>query len=106
MIREIEFELEGRVYRATVRPMPDGGAEFEHGAWFVSMNDGPERRLFEANPDDTDTPDLRHRIVVATWLIEEYNRRHAQRRAGAGAPAAGEGERRSEGDRRGAATEG
>lgn len=55
--------------------MPGGGPEFSEGAWFVSMNDGPARRIFEAHPEDEDTPEFRSRIVIATWLTEGYNRR-------------------------------
>ncbi len=75
MLRSIEFIHRDGRYRANVRPVPGGGPEFEHGAWFVSMNQGPERRVFEAHPEDADTPDFRHRIVIATWLTEGYNRR-------------------------------
>jgi hypothetical protein len=39
------------------------------------MNGGPARRVFEAHPDDADTPEFRHRIVIATWLTDGYNRR-------------------------------
>lgn len=75
MLRSIEFEHQGRRYEGEVRPVPGGGDEFRHGAWFVSMNDGPARRVFEAHPEDADTPDFQHRLVIATWLTEEYNRR-------------------------------
>lgn len=86
MLRSIDFVHRDRRYRAKVGPVPGGGAEFEAGAWFVSMNGGPERRVFEANPEDADTPDFRHRLVIATWLTEEYNRRVS-------------GERRKQGER-------
>ena len=75
MLRSIEFTHRGRRYRGEVRPVPGGGPEFSLGAWFLSMNDGPARRVFEAHSDDADTPDFRHRAVIATWLTEEYNRR-------------------------------
>jgi len=75
MHRSIEFEDQGRRYRAEVAPVPGGGPEFSDGAWFVSMNGGPARRVFEAHPEDADTPDFRHRVVIATWLTDEYNRR-------------------------------
>ena len=39
------------------------------------MDDGPERRVFEAHQEDSDTPDFRYRMVIATWLTEGYNRR-------------------------------
>ena len=75
MLRSIEFTNRDRRYRGNVGPVPGGGPEFIDGAWFVSMNDGPERRVFEAHSDDADTPEFRHRIVIATWLTEGYNRR-------------------------------
>jgi hypothetical protein len=75
VLRSIDFIHEGRRYRANVAPVPGGAPEFEDGAWFVSMNGGPERRVFEAHRDDEDTPEFRHRIVIATWLTEGYNRR-------------------------------
>lgn len=75
MLRSIEFIDGGRRYRGDVRPVPGGGPEFNDGAWFVSMNGGPERRVFEAHEDDADTPEFRHRIVIATWLTDTYNRR-------------------------------
>ena len=75
MLQSIEFVHRDRTYRGKVGPVPGGGPEFEHGAWFVSLNGGPERRVFEAHPEDADTPDFRHRLVMATWLTEEYNRR-------------------------------
>ena len=99
MLQSIEFVHQVRKYRAKVAPVPDGGPEFEHGAWFVSMNGGPERRVFEAHVDDADTPDFRHRIVIATWLTEEYNRRVSDRRTSAGQDAPS-GDRRSGRDRR------
>ena len=80
MLRTIEFIHRGRRYRGTVAPVPDGGPEFADGAWFVSMNGGPERRVFEAHREDADTPEFRHRIVIATWLTEGYNRRTAGER--------------------------
>ena len=86
MLRSIEFVHQGRQYRGKVGPVPGGGPEFDIGAWFVSMNGGPVRRVFEAHADDGDTPDFRHRIVIATWLIEGYNRRVS-------------GERREQGER-------
>ncbi len=75
MLRSIEFIHQGRRYRGTVGPVPGGAPEFVDGAWFVSMNGGPERRVFEAHRDDADTPEFRHRVVIATWLTEGYNRR-------------------------------
>ena len=84
----IEFVHRGRRYRGEVRPVPGGGPEFEVGAWFVSMNGGPSRRVFEAHPDDADDSDFRHRLVIATWLTEEYDRRVS-------------GERRQQGERDG-----
>ena len=75
MLRSIDFIHRDLRYRGTVNPVPGGGAEFVDGAWFVSMNDGPERRVFEAHPEDADTPEFRHRLVIATWLTEGYNRR-------------------------------
>jgi hypothetical protein len=75
VLRSITFIHEGRRYRGKVGPVPGGGAEFSDGAWFVSMNGGPERRVFEAHRDDADTAEFRHRIVIATWLTEGYNRR-------------------------------
>ena len=75
MLRSIDFLHQGRRYRAEVGPVPGGGPEFSFGAWFASMNGGPPRRVFEAHPDDADTPDFRHRVVIATWLTDPYNRR-------------------------------
>jgi len=86
VLQSIEFVDQGRQYRGEVGPVPGGGPEFSVGAWFVSMNGGPVRRVFEANPDDADTPAFRHRLVIATWLTEEYNRRVS-------------GERRKQGER-------
>jgi len=80
MLRSIEFLDQSRRYRGEVRPVPGGGPEFKDGAWFVSMNGGPVRRVFEAHPDDADTPDFRHRVVIAMWLTEGYNRRVLQER--------------------------
>lgn len=80
MLRSIEFVHKGRRYRGNVGPVPGGLAEFEDGAWFVSMNGGPERKVFEAHKDDADTPEFRHRIVIATWLTDPYNRRTAEER--------------------------
>lgn len=81
MLRSIDFIHQGRRYQGTVAPVPGGAPEFSEGAWFVSMNGGPSRRVFEAHPDDEDTPEFRHRIVIATWLTEGYNRRTGERRA-------------------------
>lgn len=75
MLRSIDFIHEGRRYRGHVGPVPGGAAEFNDGAWFVSMNGGPERRVFEAHQEDADTPEFRHRIVIATWLTDAYDRR-------------------------------
>jgi len=75
MLRSIEFEHQGHRYRGEVRPVPGGGPEFRDGAWFVAMNGGPVRRVFEAHADEADTPEFRYRLVIATWLTEEYNRR-------------------------------
>ena len=75
MLRSIEFIHQGRRYRGKVGPVPGGGPEFSVGAWFVSMNGGPARRVFEAHADDANTPEFRHRVVIATWLTEGYNRR-------------------------------
>lgn len=75
MLRRFEFTHEGRLYRGEVRPVPDGGPEFLAGAWFVSVDDGPPRRVFEAHPDDAETPAFQHRLMIATWLAEGWNRR-------------------------------
>ena len=75
MSRAIEFMHEGRRYRAEIRPVPEGGAEFSAGGWYVSVDDGPARRVFEVQPDDSDSPDLRHRLLIATWLAEGWERR-------------------------------
>ena len=75
MLRSIEFIHRDRRYSGNVGPVPGGGPEFIDGAWFVSMNEGPERRVFEAHRDDADTSEFRHRLVIATWLTEAYNRR-------------------------------
>jgi hypothetical protein len=75
VLRSVEFLHQGRRYRATVEPVQGGGPEFRDGAWFVSMNGGPARRVFEAHHEDADTPEFRHRLVIATWLTEGYDRR-------------------------------
>ncbi|MGE0158638.1 MAG: hypothetical protein AB7T31_04450 [Gemmatimonadales bacterium] len=83
MVRAVEFMHEGRRYRADVRPVPGGGDEFSAGGWFVSVDDGPPRRVFEANDDDADTEDFRHRLLIASWLAEGWERRSgAERRRG------------------------
>jgi hypothetical protein len=75
LLRPIEFMHEGRRYRAEVRPVPDGGEEFSAGGWFVSVDDRPARRVFEVQPHDVDSPDLRHRLLIASWLAEGWERR-------------------------------
>lgn len=100
MLRSIEFMHQGRRYNGTVAPVPGGGAEFDDGAWFVSMDGGPERRVFEAHPDDSDTPDFRYRMVMATWLTEGYNRRAAAERRRVPVQTSGDEERRSGAERR------
>jgi hypothetical protein len=71
---------EGRRYRAEVRPVPDGGEEFSRGGWFVSVDDRPARRVFEVQGGDVDSPDLRHRLLIATWLAEGWERRSGAER--------------------------
>lgn len=100
MLRSIEFVHGNRRYRGSVGPVPGGGPEFKDGAWFVSMNGGPERRVFEAHRDDADTPEFRHRIVIATWLTDAYNRRGSGERRQRGDRAPSVGERRAGSDRR------
>jgi len=85
MLRSIEFVDQGRRYHAEVRPVPDGGPEFSDGAWFVSLNGGPMHRVFEAHAEDTDAPEFRGRVVIATWLTEAYNRRISGERRQEGA---------------------
>jgi hypothetical protein len=75
MLRPIEFEHEGRRYRAEIRPMPGAAPEFSAGAWFVTVDGGEPRRVFEANADDADTREFRHRLLIATWLAEGWERR-------------------------------
>jgi hypothetical protein len=86
MLRSIAFIHQGRRYRCEVDAVQGGWPEFSVGAWFVSMNGGAMRRVFEAHTDDADTPEFRHRLMIATWLTEEYNRRVS-------------GERRKQGER-------
>jgi hypothetical protein len=100
MLRSIEFIHRGRRYRAKVAPVPGGGPEFADGAWFVSMSGGPERRVFEAHPDDADTAEFRHRIVIATWLTEGYNRRVSGERRTQSTGDASVSDRRKGSDRR------
>ena len=100
VLRSIEFLHQGRRYHGTVAPVPGGGPEFKDGAWFVSMNGGPERRVFEAHEEDADTPEFRHRIVIATWLTEGYNRRVSGERRSAARQDSTDGERRRGADRR------
>lgn len=100
MLRTIEFIHGGRRYQGKVAPVPGGGAEFDDGAWFVSMDGGPERRVFEAHPEDADTPEFKHRMVIATWLTDGYNRRvSGDRRTGGGRDPSGS-DRRTGADRR------
>jgi len=100
VLRSIEFIHQGRRYHGTVGPVPGGAAEFSDGAWFISMNGGPERRVFEAHRDDADTPEFRHRLVIATWLTEPYNRRGSGERRKRGEPDASTQDRRIGSDRR------
>ena len=100
MLRSIDFIHGGRRYRGNVAPVPVGGAEFADGGWFVSMNGGPELLVFEAHRDDVDTPELRHRIVIATWLTDEYNRRVSGERRKQGTRNPLGGDRRIRPDRR------
>lgn len=86
MPRVVQFTHEGRRYHAEVRPVPDGAAEFRDGAWFVSVDGEPARRVFEVQPGDIDTPALRHRLMIATWLLEGWKDRRTgadRRKAGA-----------------------
>lgn len=101
MLRSIEFVHKGRRYVAEVRPVPGGGPEFDDGAWFVSMDGGPERRVFEAHQEDADTPEFRHRLVIATWLTDAYDRRVSGDRRKGGRRDRSAPDRRSGGDRRG-----
>ena len=96
----IDFIHEGRRYRGRVRPVPGGAPEFADGAWFVSMNGGPERRVFEAHSEDADTPEFRHRMVIATWLTDAYDRRVKGDRRKGKARAPGAEDRRAGTDRR------
>ena len=95
MLRAVEFVHEGRRYRAEVRPVPGGAPEFAAGAWFVSVDDRPPRRVFEANADDADTRDFRHQLLIATWLAEGWERRSgADRRVQGKRDPAGEDRRK------------
>lgn len=100
MLSSIDFVHGGRRYRANVGPVPGGGPEFSDGAWFVSMNGGPERRVFEAHPEDADTPEFRHRIVIATWLTDTYDRRVSGDRRKGGSQDPSDDDRRTRPDRR------
>ncbi|NNF13368.1 MAG: hypothetical protein HKN72_09100 [Gemmatimonadetes bacterium] len=100
VLRSIEFLHKGRRYRGRVAPVLGGAPEFAHGAWFVSMNGGPERRVFEAHHEDADTAEFRHRIVIATWLTDPYNRRDSADRRRSGRRSASFRDRRSGPDRR------
>jgi hypothetical protein len=64
------------------------------------MNGGPERRVFEAHHADADTPDFRHRIVIATWLTEGYDRRVSGERRKGGQRGSSAPDRRAGSDRR------
>jgi hypothetical protein len=75
MLRLVEFEHEGRRYHAEVLPVPEGGSEFDLGAWFVSVDGAPARQVFEADAEDADTPAFKHRLLIATWLAEGWERR-------------------------------
>jgi hypothetical protein len=100
VLRSIDFIQEGRRYRAVVGPVPGGAPEFAEGAWFVSMNGGPQRRVFEAHRDDADTAEFRHRIVIATWLTDTYDRRVSGERRKAGRRNSWAHDRRAGPDRR------
>jgi hypothetical protein len=80
MLRQVEFEHQGRRYRAEVHAMPGAGAEFSAGAWFVSVDGGEPRRVFEAHLEDGDTPAFRHRLLIAAWLAEGWERRSGTER--------------------------
>lgn len=84
MLRAVEFVHEGRRYRAEVRPVPGGAPEFAAGGWFVSVDDRPPRRVFEANADDADTQAFRHQLLIATWLAEGWERRSGTERRKSG----------------------
>ena len=86
MLRLVEFEHEGRRYHAEVLPVPDGGAEFTMGAWFVSVDGAEKRRVFEAHGEDADTPAFRHRLMIAAWLAEGWERRSGAERRKRGRP--------------------
>jgi hypothetical protein len=75
MLRKVEFEHEGRHYQAEVLPVPEGGDEFAGGGWFVSVDGAEPRRVFEAHAEDADTPAFKHRLMIATWLAEGWERR-------------------------------
>lgn len=95
MARVVEFTHEGRSYRAEVHPVPDGGAEFRDGAWFVTVDDGPPRRVFEVQGEDADTPAFRQRLMIGAWLAEGWDRRSGGDRRKRG-PRAGAFDRRQE----------
>ena len=84
MARVVEFTHEGSRYRAEVHPVPDGGVEFRDGAWFVTVDEGPPRRVFEVQAEDADTPAFRHRLMIGAWLAEGWDRRSGgdRRRSG------------------------
>ena len=79
-MRAIEFEHQGRRYRAEVLRVPEGGEEFAMGGWFVSVDGAPPRRVFEVQPEDADTPAFRHRLMIAAWLAEGWERRSGSER--------------------------
>ena len=95
MLRSVEFMHQGRQYRGEVGPVPGGVPEFSAGAWFVSIDGGLVRRVFEAHPADADTSDFRHRLVIATWLTEGYDRRASGERRKQGERDPSVGDRRS-----------
>lgn len=94
MPRIVEFVHENRRYRAEVRPVPGGAPEFSAGAWFVTADDGPPRRVFEAQADDADTPAFRHRLLIASWLAEGWERRTGGDRRRRGPRGSGPSDRR------------
>jgi hypothetical protein len=83
--RVVEFTHEGHNYRAEIRPVPDGGVEFRDGAWFVTVDDGPPRRVFEVQAGDDDSPAFRHRLMIGAWLAEGWDRRSGTDRRKRGA---------------------
>lgn len=75
MIKRIEFTREDSRYRAQVMPWPVDSRM--PSFWYVSVDDGPGLKLFEAVADDACSRALEGRIAAAVKrLAREEHRGH------------------------------